>query len=60
MKTSSSEVGSWTARKPKILKCDCVHSFQDMKYGVKFRVHTPIKDKIGNNWRCTICGMERP
>jgi len=42
-----------------IIKCGCNNDgdaakFQDNKYGVGHRVHTPDKDS--ENFTCTICG----
>jgi len=39
-----------------IKQCDCVHEFQDKRYGKGMRVHTPTKSiKSGGAWRCTVC-----
>lgn len=35
-------------------RCDCVHEYQDAKYGKGNRVATPMKDNKGV--RCTVCG----
>lgn len=40
----------------KVLRCECKHTFQDMKYGSGMRVHTPKK---AGGWRCTVCSKER-
>ena len=39
-----------------IAKCDCVHEFQDARYGKNNRVHnTTMNFKI----RCVVCGKEQ-
>lgn len=35
-----------------ILKCTCVHAYQDQRYGAGMRAHTPLKN---GNQRCTVC-----
>jgi len=40
----------------KILKCNCVHKFQDRRYGKGNRVHTEGQ-KGGNT--CTVCKAQR-
>jgi hypothetical protein len=40
----------------KILKCDCVHPFQDKTYGKGKRVHNSCHPKQSPpDWRCTVC-----
>ena len=44
-----------------IKRCDCVHAFQDKKYGDGLRVHNLTGKKgscIGKLSRCTVCGKE--
>ena len=41
------------------MECVCQHEFQDKRYGKNQRLHNPIKDKKGYNWRCTVCGREK-
>ena len=41
-----------------ILKCTCVHKFQDEKYGLYNRVHNQ-SGKESNKARCTVCGNVR-
>ena len=42
-----------------ILTCNCVHAFQDKKYGKKRRVFNTIKLGKTNEFRCTACGKTR-
>ena len=35
-----------------LLRCTCVHAFQDERYGPQVRVFNLCKD----GWRCTVCG----
>lgn len=35
---------------------DCVHDYQDRRYGKGMRVVTEMYDKKG--YRCTVCGKE--
>ena len=45
-----------------ILKCKCVHDWQDKKYGAGNRVHNRIDKPMkhnNNDWRCTVCKTER-
>ena len=46
--------GTNSTMKPKIVKCDCKHDYQDKKHGKGQRVanHAP-KSKA---YRCTVCG----
>jgi hypothetical protein len=37
-------------------KCNCVHKFQDEKYGNGIRVMNKMTKKEG--FRCTVCGKE--
>lgn len=39
----------------KVLPCDCVHTYQDEKYGPKKRLH----NETDKGYRCTICGKEK-
>lgn len=42
----------------KILTCICSHAYQDEKYGLYKRVHTPMKKAEKSEhrkYRCTIC-----
>ena len=40
----------------KILKCDCVHPFQDKEHGKQKRVHNSCHPKNDTpDWRCTVC-----
>ena len=40
-----------------IIKCNCVHEFQDERYGLGMRVHNATaKD---STYRCTVCASER-
>jgi len=44
----------------KILFCDCVHEFQDEKYGKHQRLHnSTLDDKKRPPWRCTVCKKEK-
>ncbi len=47
---------NWTSRSPKPLACVCAHEYQDKRYGKGMRLHNPMKEKDGKNWRCTVCG----
>jgi hypothetical protein len=48
-----------------LLKCECVHEFQDRKYGVGMRVHNtmnngkPLAGTTTKQYRCTVCGRVR-
>lgn len=44
--------------KIKILKCSCVHPFQDKIYGKGMRVFNPHKfgDEVG--YHCTVCSID--
>ena len=42
-----------------ILVCNCVHAFQDKKYGKKRRLFNTIKLGKSNEFRCTVCGKTR-
>ena len=44
----------------KILRCNCVHAFQDERYGKGNRVMnlTQVKPE-GTVYRCTVCGKEK-
>lgn len=35
-----------------IKKCNCIHKFQDERYGFGMRVHNRTKE---DGWRCTVC-----
>jgi len=41
----------------KILKCDCVHEYQDKIHGKGKRVHNFAKNANNKSggWRCTVC-----
>lgn len=41
----------------KIVNCDCIHAYQDAKYGKGKRVVNEIKFMGGNihHYRCTVC-----
>jgi len=41
----------------RVLGCDCLHSFQDEKYGKGQRVHTGMKVTTPGmfGYRCTVC-----
>lgn len=41
-----------------ILKCTCVHKYQDEKYGFGNRVHNQ-SGTDSNKARCTVCGNVR-
>lgn len=43
----------------KVLKCSCVHEYQDKTYGSMKRVHNPFKRNDTIGYRCTVCGMEK-
>jgi len=45
------------SRGTKILKCNCIHSYQDTIYGKNRRAMNPCKD--GRAYRCTVCGKEK-
>jgi hypothetical protein len=40
----------------KLMRCECKHEYQDKRYGMGMRVHTPKKTA---GWRCTVCGKDR-
>lgn len=40
-----------------IIKCNCVHEFQDERYGLGMRVHNATAK--GSTYRCTVCASER-
>lgn len=40
----------------KILKCKCLHGFQDKEYGDGNRVHNQTAAKEPSKFRCTVCG----
>ena len=43
---------------PIIKKCcnpDCKHEYQDERYGLKMRVHNPLKGDTHTLYRCTVC-----
>jgi len=43
-----------------IVKCTCVHEFQDATYGNGYRVANLIKPgAVGKFCRCTVCGKEQ-
>ena len=37
----------------RIIKCDCIHSFQDRMYGKGKRVHNRMLNPT--RWRCIVC-----
>ena len=39
-----------------ILRCNCIHSYQDEKYGLFMRV---MNRKQKDGFRCTVCGKVR-
>ena len=51
-------------RATKILECNCMHEYQDERYGKGQRVHNYARKGLGgdNNpgWRCTACGRVKP
>lgn len=51
-KEDTTSKGSHASR---IARCDCVHPYQDDRYGMNMRVHTPKKT---GGWRCTVCSKE--
>ena len=43
------------------LPCNCIHTYQDTKYGKGMRVHNFClnhPDKARGGWRCTVCGFD--
>jgi len=41
-----------------ILRCTCIHLFQDKQYGKGMRLHNPcLKPQPG--YRCTVCGAHQ-
>ena len=48
--------------KAEVKSCSCRNDQQDRMYGKNMRVHNPFKTKDGKtlNYRCTVCGKERP
>lgn len=46
-----------SAEKSKLIKCNCVHEFQDKKYGENNRIHNTCK--LGKAFRCTVCSKEK-
>jgi len=46
--------------KTRVMRCKCVHKYQDKKYGKKRRLHNE-KDPRGRTpgWRCTVCGESK-
>jgi len=43
----------------KIMKCKCVHTFQDKTYGKGNRVHNVKQRDSKIQYRCTVCGNVR-
>lgn len=45
----------------KIIRCTCVHFYQDEKYGKGRRVANKTKSLVGvqNLYRCTVCGQTK-
>ena len=42
-----------------VLNCNCVHEFQDQRYGRGMRLANRMKQSEGDKlsrWRCTVCG----
>lgn len=39
-----------------VIKCNCVHEFQDRIYGKGMRLANEMGDN--NGYRCTVCGKE--
>jgi hypothetical protein len=43
-----------------IMRCTCVHSYQDEKYGKGMRVHSRrVKGRAPLGWRCSVCGTTK-
>ena len=42
----------------RIAKCECVHEYQDKRYGKGMRVHNTC-GRDGKSARCTVCGKNR-
>jgi len=42
----------------KIMRCDCKHDYQDLKYGLGMRVHNPGQGK-SITFKCTVCGKKK-
>ena len=40
-----------------ILRCNCIHQFQDIEHGKGMRVHNiaPKTNGGAGGWRCTVC-----
>ena len=42
-----------------IKRCTCKHKAQDKLYGRMRRVFNKlVKNRMGHDWRCTVCGRE--
>lgn len=47
------------ADKIKVMRCECISSFQDGLYGMGLRVHNVGQGKNTNQAKCTVCGKKK-